>query len=399
MKLKNSPFLVKSMFGNKNNSLLIFGLLFVLFFSPFLLAQSSDTTTSSRVLNPLESAAHRTGDFLQSLVLAIVGFLLFFIVAPFLMYKSEFQRTLQNFTKYLSADSSSPANGNVYLFGPASLKGSNTHPMLGKTNCIYYDYVKEKLVITQKVVCGSEAEGENVEKISPAPDKCRKVIVTENGQDVEKTVCEKCWNANVKEWQKDDENLSTPSFKIGQNSITPNEKTKYYGDIQNKENSLQKGGTTYREKISYLELTDGNFLAARNATKGVMSKGEPFVVSSKDFESTKALIAAEQNSWILVLKVLGFISFLLGMYLILNPIPSLINILGAIPLLGGIFSGLAGITGGLILILSLVVAIVMTIILTVVFKVLRAITDNIFAVIGITIVIGLILMFVLGKIH
>ena len=195
------------------------------------------------------------------------------------------------------------------------------------------------------------------------------------------------------------ENLSTPSFKIGQNSITPNEKTKYYGDIQNKENSLQKGGTTYREKISYLELTDGNFLAAGNATKGVMSKGEPFVVSSKDFESTKALIAAEQNSWILVLKVLGFISFLLGMYLILNPIPSLINILGAIPLLGGIFSGLAGITGGLILILSLVVAVVMTILLTVVFKVLRAITDNIFAVIGITIVIGLILMFVLGKIH
>lgn len=387
------------MLANRNAKFLLFGLFVLMLFSPISFAQDYGYTNGSRELNPLESAGHRAGDFLQSLVFALIGFILFFIVAPFLMYKSEFQRALQNFAKYLPADAANSASGNVYLYGKPQLKGTNTHTLLGKKNSLYYNYKKEKLVVTQKVVCGYEAEKENVQKLSPAPDKCKKVIVTENGKDVEKTVCEKCWNANVKEWQEADHELSTPAFKIGQNSVSPNEKTRYIGDIQSKENSFEKSGTSYRENIQYIELSDSNVLAAGKAINGTISSGDPFVVSTKDFEGTKALIAAEQNSWIMVLKVLGFISFLLGMYLILAPIPALINILGAIPLLGGLFSGLASISSGLILILAVVSAVIMTVLLTVVFKVLRAVTDNILAVIGITIVIGLILMFVLGKIH
>lgn len=378
-----------------NQGKLIIGILLLMVFGMNLIFSQSEYVQDSRDLNPLESAANRTGDFLWSLVGAIAGFLLFFIVGPFLMFKSEFQYLLQNYSKAKTVDPKIIEDGFLAVFGRSNVKKP---VMMGKTALIYELYVKEKLEVTTKVVCGSEADSPNVEKISQAPDKCRKVVVSENGRDVEKTVCEKCYNAKVKEWKEVERSLKMPEFSIEKYLIKPNEKTLFKGDIQSKEEKYKEGSNEFREKIEYIESNGQEMLAVGDSKGGEITKGNPFVVSTKNFSETREIIANEQKGWVMMLKILGFLAFGVGMYLILNPIPTLINIFGAIPLLGGIFGAFASASGFIIIVFALVSAVIMTIALTVVFKVARAVTDNILVIIGLTVIIGLILMFVLGKI-
>ena len=374
----------------------ILGFIFILFLiQGIVFAQGNEYVQDSRELNPLESAANRTGDFLWSIIGAIAGFVLFFIVAPFIMFKSEFQYLLENFSKAKIVDPKVKQEGFIAIFGKSKVKKPE---MMSKTPLLYQSYIKEKLEITTKIVCGSDAEKENVEKISPAPDKCRKVIVSENGKDIEKTVCEKCFNAKVREWKEVERYLKTPELSIESYQVKPNEKTLYKGEIQSKENKINEKGNEYREKIEYIVADEKEILAVGNAKNGEINSGNPFVISTKNFGETREIIANEQKTWVLILKVLGFLAFAIGMYLILAPIPALINIFGSIPFIGGIFGGLSGVTGFLVLIVAVISAIVMSIVLTIVFKIARAVTDNIFVIIGLTVIIGLVLMFVFGKI-
>ncbi|MBI5224020.1 hypothetical protein HY990_06390 [Candidatus Micrarchaeota archaeon] len=388
-------------FSSQNIKKNIFlGIILLLLILPLTInAQSSDSNTvvTDQPAGTLESAGHRAGDFLWSLVGALVGFLLFFIGAPFLLFKSEFQNKAKLFSKAKPADSATAANGYVSLFGKPQLIGTNKCSILD-TPSLYYSYNKEKLTVTQKVVCGSDAERENVVKISPAPDRCTTEIVTRDGRDYKETRCEKCWNANVSEWVSVERKDGLGTFKIGANTVTPNTQTEYMGDILEKKSTSNKAGVDYRETVSYIEASTPQILAVGEAKAGSMASGKPFVVSTKDFEATRQLIVQAEKTMSLILKVLGFLAFLIGMYLILAPIPALINVAGAIPFIGQLFSGLASITGIMIFIVSLVVAIIMTLILTIIFKILRAITDNIVAVIAITIVVGLALMYVLGMV-
>ncbi len=320
-------------------------------------------------------------DFLNSFVGAVIGLLLFFIVGPYLIYKAEFQFRAQHFAAAKPADASAPANGaNVYLYGKAALSKTNTCAMLPKTQCLYYNYTKQKLTVTEKVVCGMEADGQNVKKISSAGSRNN----------------EQCWNAEVSEWETVDSARSAPEFKIGANTITPNDSTAYEGELTKKENSFNKGGEQYKETVRYIQASDDSILAVGKAENGVMGSGDPFVVSTKNFEATKALIAQEQKTWVMVLKILGFLAFLIGMNLILGPIPALIKVGGWIPVLGGVFNALSGIVGTAIFIASLIVAIVMTIALIVIFRILRAITDNVLVIVAIAIIIGIVVMFAIG---
>lgn len=353
---------------------------------------------SSRVLNPIESTTRRAGNFLKSFVLAFIGLLLFFLAAPYLLFLSEFQYTSQHFSAAVMANAASPATGYVYVYGAPLLVSANPCRLLPEKQCLYYDYTKEVLTIKQRVVCGSDAEDSNVEKVSSAPDECNKKVVREGGQDVEKEVCEKCWNAKVKEWEVVDDKTSTPEFKVGVNTVTPNSKTDYMGELGNKKSEYDVNGTKYREEMRYIEQTSAEVLAVGSAKNGVISSGDPFVVSTKNFEATKEIVAQKQASAEFFYKLLGFLAYLIGVVFILSPIPAFIEIAGGIPWVGDVFVGLGKITGFIMYGIALVVAIVMTILLTIVFKIMRFLSDNVLVIIFGAIVVGGIVLFALGTI-
>ncbi len=365
----------------------------------FLVLGLNEDIKSTRVLNPIESTSRRAGNFVKSLIGVILGLLLFFLVAPYLLYQAEFQYTAQHFSTAVMADPINAADGYVYLFGKATLVSANPCIMLTEKQCLYYDYTKEQLVVKQKVVCGSEAEKSNVQKISAAADQCKKVVVTENGQDVEKEICKKCWHANVSEWDQVDAKKSTPEFRIGVNLVIPNSKTSYKGDLRQKSLEYNVNNSKYREKMIYLEQTSADVLAVGSAKNGVMASGDPFVVSTKNFEATKKLIIQEQASTEWMFRIGGFLAYLFGMLLILGPIPMFIEIGGGIPWLGGIFRSLGAITKAIMFGVSVVIALVMTVLLTLFFKVLRFLSDNILFIIlggiilGVLVILGIALLF------
>ncbi|HII38489.1 TPA: hypothetical protein HA318_00600, partial [Candidatus Micrarchaeota archaeon] len=300
------------------------------------------------------------------------------------------------FSKAKPATPDAPANGYSYVYGKPDASKQNACPLLPKTNCLYYKYDEEKQAYTQKVVCGAEAERPNVTKISPAPDRVETRIVTRNGKDYRDTVSTKCWNAKVSEWVKVEHKFSAPQFKLGANTVIPNENALFKGDIQKKTSQSTENRVDYRETVEYIEANEKNILAVGEAKEGLISSGKPFVISTLPYEATKEQLAKEQQGASMVYKIFGFLALAIGFYLILNPIAALASIGGAIPLIGGLFNALSGIVGIMIIIAAVIIAAIMTVILTIVFKVLRAITDNLLAVIAITIVVGLAAFYLLG---
>ncbi|MFH0863396.1 MAG: DMT family transporter [Candidatus Altiarchaeota archaeon] len=356
---------------------------------------STEFVKSSRVLNPLESGVRRGKNFLSSLVGALIGLLLFFLVGPGLLFMSEFQYTAENLARAVPASVGSPANGYVYLYGIPSLVLSNPCMLLPEKQCIYYSYTQEELLEKTGVKCGSDANKQGVVKISDASDKCRTRTVRKGGQDVEEQVCEKCINAKWTEWGIVSSKESRPDFKLGVNTVkTPSASFKALKEHSRGEYTEQN--RKLREKLSYIDNTD-NVLAVGNAVNGLMTTGSPFIVSTKDYESTKEQVKTEQSTNSLIMKVIGFLAILIGMMLILRPITAFVEIAGAIPFLGDIFIGLSSITGMVMFGFSIGIAILLTIVYTLVFKLLRIFVDNIIVAVVIGAIIGLVTLVIASK--
>jgi len=149
---------------------------------------------------------------------------------------------------------------------------------------------------------------------------------------------------------------------------------------------------SYRESINYID-TSKNVLVVGNANNGIISSGDPFVVSNKNYEATKEIIKQNQKTTTLILKLLGFFCFLFGVYLILQPIKTFIEIFGGIPILGNLFVGLGGLTGFLLFGISLLLALVLTTVLTILFKVLRLFVDNILVIFIASTILGVLIIF------
>jgi len=353
---------------------------------------SDEYVKSRRVLNPLESTGHRGKKFLSSLIGIIIGLTLFFGVGPYLIYKSEFQYTAQNFAKATLTDSSLMANGYIYIYDIPTLITDNPCMILTEKQCIYYDYQKEQEVEKTGVKCGSDADTPGVIKISQAPDECRKEFVREGGKDVEREVCKKCWNAKWKEWEKIDTKLSIPEFKLGMNIVNSNTLTTFMSDYYST-GEYKIENQNYRESVNYID-TSNNVLVVGNANNGIITSGNPFVISNKNYEATKEIIKQKQKTSTFILKLLGFFCFLFGVYLILQPIKTFIEIFGGIPILGNLFVGLGGLTGFLLFGISLLLALVLTTVLTILFKILRLFVDNILVVFIVSSIVGALIIFV-----
>ncbi len=180
---------------------------------------------SSRALNPLESGIRRGKNFLGSIVGAVIGLLLFFLVAPGLIFMSEFQYTAENLAQATPAAIDSPATGYVYLWGKPVLSSANPCLALTDKQCVYYSYMKEEYLEKTGVKCGRDATNAGVTKVSDAPEKCKTETVRRGGKDYEERVCEKCINAKWHQWDIIESKVSSPVFKIGANTIDPRSAT------------------------------------------------------------------------------------------------------------------------------------------------------------------------------
>ena len=354
---------------------------------------------SSRVLNPIESGQRRIGDFFKSFIGLLFGIVLVLFFAPYLIFISEFQYTAQNLSKAVPGELGSPQNGYVYLYGLPSLKSESSCPVLENQQCIFFDYKKEKLSSQQGVLCGQELTDSkriNVERLSQAPDKCAKRVVREGGADVEKEFCEQCFNSSWKEWKVVDSRKNFAGFSLGVNSINPPQSALVKFTESSSKSSLE-GEESLRETVSFLPASK-EVLVVGAASNGLIDSGNPFVLSSRSFEATKQQLGEEQASESFLNKIFAFILFAVGFFLIFNPINKLIEIFGAIPFIGDAFIWVSNFSAIVLAIIAVILALILTIILSLLFIVLRLFVDNFLIVVLITALILFALFFGVGKV-
>ncbi len=289
----------------------------------------SERVVSQRVLgssNPIARFGRNAGGQISSRIGGIfIGFIL--IVASFfaVWYSEKFEKSADLVANMplLSVEQAATSSGLVKVEGNVTSAPIKTP--LGDKSVLYYEHSREEL----EMVMTTETETQ---------------VVTENGQDIEKTIERQVEKPT---WVSKINNSAWAEIVLGGKiTIRPDAAKK----MLNLTNVYNSETDKVREKIDAL-LPDGKLIAVGEISGGKIEGGKPFIISN---QSDSALVASLQSSekttwWLLKLATLLLFGF--GLYMLLGPI---LLVLDIIPILGKI-----GQTG--ILIVCLLIGLVFTV--------------------------------------
>ncbi len=227
------------------------------------------------------------------------------------------------------------AEGYVYLWGDAQQNMPMRCPLLVREKCVFYEYSKLKLSVIEDVVCGDASEGKNIKRIQKVQDRCL---------DSNEVDCQQCWKAKISKWNVFETHKQSRQFKMGVNIIEPKDAVfKYPRVYEDKEFEIK--GERFREIVEYIDIGK-DILVVGDAKYGVIKSGTPFIISTRDYESTIGAIAEEgSDDTALRMQVLAVICMFIGLLIIVILINALVDAFGSIPHLVDAFIGLSRLRG------------------------------------------------------
>lgn len=151
--------------------------------------------------------------------------------------------------------------------------------------CIYKIDLTEKKEFKWGKLCGDDAEKEGVEKKSTLKKSCELKTVFENGREVEKNICEPCFQCNWIEWDFFSVRNYTAQFKMNNLLIDP-KNAEFIGlkALESQEYKSQEG--IYRIISEYYEI-ELQTIVVGDVKNSAISSGEPFIVSSLGIDEIK----------------------------------------------------------------------------------------------------------------
>jgi hypothetical protein len=263
-----------------------------------------------------------------------LGIILFFVAIG--VSTCEAKAVSKDAAKYeaVSAEDAAGKSGMFIVTGAAELVDKIKPPQVD-TNVLYYSWERQEYC--KEIVTETHTE-----------------TVTENGQEVEKTVEEQ---KEVWDWKTREERAKFAVFKLGAIKVKPDgaviDLTKQTIEKDMGKNSV---GNDIREVVEYVELPS-RLTIIGNVSGGEITGGITYRITEKNKDEIIAQMKAEEKAQNIGYFVLAVILFTLSFNLVLGPILLLTKI---VPFVGGMIRGVVFFVS---LIISVVIVLMIKIVL------------------------------------
>ena len=264
-----------------------------------------------------------------------LGIILFFVAIG--VSTCQAKEVSKDAAKYeaISATDAEGKSGMFIVSGAAELVDKIKPPQVD-ANVLYYHWERQEYC--KEIVTETHTE-----------------TVTENGQEVEKTVEEQ---KEVWDWKTREEKSKYAMFKLGSIKVkADNSRIDLSKNIVEKDMGKNTVGNDIREVVEYVELPS-QLTVVGSLAGGEISGGDQFWITTKNKDEILAQMKSEEKAANIGYFVLAVVLFTLSFNLVLGPILLLTKL---VPFLGGLIRGV-------VFFISLIISIVTVLMIKIVLK-------------------------------